>query len=271
MRHNYNEALKVFNKAIEEGCKCSIWNNVLHCLREDGSMYEDDEYDWDVFVSNYEQLHKEDYDEGEFVGSEIIYVGEDGTRISGFSYEKDYDNEEKGFFEVDGRYDYYGDDDNKEFIQCEICHHVYLGEDYDECPVCKWQYVGYGKQLFNKKKVKRLSPLVVKENLLKGIDALGNPLSWEQKYKYVLNNICKVDISVIASKFQNLNRDVVAEYKDVLRKNPDAPSHAFARIKLDDKCLNDEGYERFIKFMCEYMNLTEEKLIEWSYRLAKYR
>ena len=270
MSHTYKEAVNVFNKAIKEGCRCSIWNNVLHCIRENGTLYEDDQYNWDKFVDEYSSQDM-DCDLPEYTSCEEIYVGEDGTRISGYSYEEFDVDDEIGFYQVDGRYNYYGYgvEDDKELIRCPVCHQVYLGEEYDECPICKWKYVFSPRP--NKKKDNMVSSFEAKNNLLKGFDALGNPLSWEQKYKYVLNNICKVDYSVIISKFPKLNRNTVSEYKDILRKNPNAPLNAFARIKLDDECLNDEGYKKFIEFMCKYMGLSEGQLIEWCYRLAKYR
>ena len=67
----------------------------------------------------------------------------------------------------------------KEEIKCPICGHIYLGESFDDCPVCDWEYTGTEEQ-YDENEYNSPNHMTIKqakENFSKGLNIWGEPLS----------------------------------------------------------------------------------------------
>lgn len=66
----------------------------------------------------------------------------------------------------------------EEKIICPICGKEFIGDQYDECPICEWGYVGY-EDIIDKDKVEGFNSVSInqaKHNFAKGLNVRGEPL-----------------------------------------------------------------------------------------------
>lgn len=66
----------------------------------------------------------------------------------------------------------------KEKIKCPICGHIYMGETFDDCPICDWEYSGLEEidKPDEIDEVNKVSITQARENFLKGLNIWGEPL-----------------------------------------------------------------------------------------------
>lgn len=66
----------------------------------------------------------------------------------------------------------------KEEIKCPVCGNVFTGNQFDDCPVCDWEYSGLEDtdKPDETDEVNKISIKQAKENFAKGLNIWGEPL-----------------------------------------------------------------------------------------------